>query len=82
MDGLGHAAIGQLSWVPVAAESEAGRNLEWRIGTKRSPISINPTNMWSLRPLAIYMLWSVCRIASHSQHLTASFDSFVGLQGC
>jgi hypothetical protein len=42
MDRLGHAAIGQLSWVPVAAESEAGRNLEWRIGTRRDPISINP----------------------------------------
>jgi len=28
--------------------------------------------------LTIYMLWSVCRSASHLRHLTASFDSFVG----
>ena len=36
--------------------------------------------MLCLRRPTIYMSWSVCRNASDSQHLTASFDSFVGLQ--
>ena len=34
------------------------------------------TNMLCLRPPPTYMLWSVCRSASHLRHLTASFDSF------
>ncbi len=39
------------------------------------------TNMLCLRGLAIYILWSACRTASYLQHLTASFDSFVGTWG-
>jgi hypothetical protein len=35
--------------------------------------------MLCLRGLAIYMLWSACCTASRLRHLTASFDSFVGL---
>jgi hypothetical protein len=32
--------------------------------------------MLCLRRHSTYMLWWVCRDASYSQHLTASFDSF------
>ena len=34
------------------------------------------TNMLCLRRPMTYMLWVLCRAASHSRHLTASFDSF------
>jgi hypothetical protein len=34
--------------------------------------------MLCLRRPAIYMLWSVCRGASHLRHLTASSDSVAG----
>jgi hypothetical protein len=34
--------------------------------------------MLCLRRPTIYMLWSVCRDASCSRHLTASCDSFAG----
>jgi hypothetical protein len=46
-----------------------------RIATHQ-PKVYTSTNMLCLGRPTIYMLWSACRIASHLQHLTASFDSY------